>query len=68
MRTSKTLCVIALAVATLSSPSHATSDRAIRLAAPQWVDETIYRPDCPPDADDGRSRDLRTLCDGCRQW
>jgi len=28
-------------------PARSASDRSIDRAAPRWLDQTIYRPDCP---------------------
>ena len=52
MNTLKQLYVIAVVsasaiVASIGTPSWATSDKSTKLAAPYWLDETIYRPDCP---------------------
>ena len=38
--------VAAMAAAALT-PAHAASDWRVAQAAPQWVDQTVYRPNCP---------------------
>ncbi len=32
--------------ASAACPAQATSDKRIDLAAPRWVDQTVYQPDC----------------------
>ncbi len=38
---------IAASVASFAAPSRAMSDHPVKLAAFTWLDETVYRPDCP---------------------
>jgi hypothetical protein len=49
--------IVAATVATGATlPAQATSDTLTTLAAPRWVDQTVYRPDC---------RNIERDC-GCR--
>jgi hypothetical protein len=38
---------VAAVAASAPAPALATSDRLTIMAAPRWIDQTIYQPNCP---------------------
>jgi len=66
MNTSKMFAVVAITMANIAGLTSCWPAAAeTRFSAPAALNETIYRPDCPPDdADHGWHPG--TICDGCR--
>ena len=62
-----TLAMTATVAAAIANPAQATSDKATRQSIPHWLNETIYRPDCPS-ADRDHASHSDEICDdvNCR--
>jgi hypothetical protein len=65
MDTSKALLAVAALIAVAAtggaSPVQAASDGMIERGGPRWLDETVYRPDCPR-TDRGRDWHADRIC------
>jgi hypothetical protein len=58
---------VAIAAAVGTSPVQAASDWQLQ-SAPRWLDQTVYRPNCPAHDFDGGCAFARPCVSLCMRW